>query len=270
MGSNINGPSLIRVPDWILDPLGKYYLYFAHHRGTFIRLAYSDNLKGPWAIYTPGVLDLKESYFNHHIASPDVRVMEDRQEIWMYYHGCSAADFSNQLERVAISEDGLHFKAQQEILGASYWRTFEWGGFHYALAMPGKFYRSKDGIRDFTEGPTLFTRDMRHAAIRLDGDLLRVFYTNAGDCPERILLSTIKLTRDWMQWKHSEPVVVLEPEMDHEGARLPLLPSKRGPVEEPVNQLRDPCVFQEYGKTYLLYSVAGEQGIVIAELFEKD
>ncbi|MBI3972242.1 MAG: hypothetical protein HY332_13225, partial [Chloroflexi bacterium] len=42
MGDNINGPSLIRVPDWVDDPLGRYYLYFAHHRGTYIRLAYAD------------------------------------------------------------------------------------------------------------------------------------------------------------------------------------------------------------------------------------
>ena len=33
-GSNINGPSLIRVPEWIERPLGKYYLYFADHKGT--------------------------------------------------------------------------------------------------------------------------------------------------------------------------------------------------------------------------------------------
>ena len=32
-GENINGPSLIRVPDWVANPLGRYYLYFAHHNG---------------------------------------------------------------------------------------------------------------------------------------------------------------------------------------------------------------------------------------------
>ena len=26
---NINGPSLIKVPDWVKNPLGNYYLYFA-------------------------------------------------------------------------------------------------------------------------------------------------------------------------------------------------------------------------------------------------
>ena len=28
-GDNINGPSLIKVPDWVENKLGKYYLYFA-------------------------------------------------------------------------------------------------------------------------------------------------------------------------------------------------------------------------------------------------
>ena len=32
IGPNIQGPSLIRVPDWIEDRLGDYYLYFADHR----------------------------------------------------------------------------------------------------------------------------------------------------------------------------------------------------------------------------------------------
>jgi hypothetical protein len=37
LGDNINGPSVIRIPDWLPNPLGKYYLYFAHHAGTCIR-----------------------------------------------------------------------------------------------------------------------------------------------------------------------------------------------------------------------------------------
>jgi len=278
MGDNINGPSLIRVPYWVSCPLGKYYLYFAAHKGSYIRMAYADSLGGPWAIYEPGVLDLQDAWFDDHIASPDVRVIEDRREIWMYYHGCCVPEaphqvgriaFSDdQVERLAISHDGLRFRARTEMLGDAYWRTFEWNGYHYALAMPGKLYRSKDGLDRFEEGPTLFTSDMRHSAVKLDGDLLQVFYTNVRDCPERILLSTITLTDDWMQWKWSEPVTVLEPKTSYEGAGLPLVPSTWGPANQPVRQLRDPCVFQEDGKTYLLYSVAGEKGIAIAELNE--
>jgi hypothetical protein len=32
-----------------------------------------------------------------------------------------------------------------------------------------------------------------------------------------------------------------------------------------VRQLRDPAIFEEDGRRYLLYSVAGEQGIAIGE-----
>ena len=63
MGSNIQGPTLIRVPDWIDNPLGKYYLYFADHRGTYIRLAYADDITGPWVMHEAGSLKLEDSFF---------------------------------------------------------------------------------------------------------------------------------------------------------------------------------------------------------------
>ena len=50
IGANINGPSLLRVPDWLPSPLGRYYLYFSHHQGASIRLAYADALTGPWTV----------------------------------------------------------------------------------------------------------------------------------------------------------------------------------------------------------------------------
>ena len=54
IGHNIQGPSLIRVPDWVPEPLGSYYLYFADHKGSYIRLAYANDLRGPWKIHPPG------------------------------------------------------------------------------------------------------------------------------------------------------------------------------------------------------------------------
>ena len=63
IGENIQGPSVIRVPDWVQDPLGAYYLYFADHKGTYIRLAYADDLLGPWHIHPPGSLQITDSYF---------------------------------------------------------------------------------------------------------------------------------------------------------------------------------------------------------------
>src|SRR5690349_10539210 len=63
LGDNINNPTVIRVPSWIDKPLGRYYMYFAHHMGGFIRLAYADAIAGPWKIYEPGVLQVRDTAF---------------------------------------------------------------------------------------------------------------------------------------------------------------------------------------------------------------
>ena len=63
IGVNIQGPSLIRVPDWVEGRLGLYYLYFADHKGSYIRLAYADALVGPWHVHSPGSLQLAQSRF---------------------------------------------------------------------------------------------------------------------------------------------------------------------------------------------------------------
>ena len=86
-GDNVNYPSVIKVPDWVDDPLGEYYLYFSHKRGQYIRLAYADAIDGPWEIHPPGTLHIKDTPFTGHIASPDVHVDHDAQLIRMYYHG---------------------------------------------------------------------------------------------------------------------------------------------------------------------------------------
>lgn len=269
MGDNINGPSLIRVPDWVENRLGSYYLYFAHHNGQYIRLAYADTLDGPWQIYSPGVLALSGSHFAGHIASPDVHVDHEEKRFRLYYHGCdrpTGADDAPQPSRVALSDDGLHFRGEPEMIGDPYMRIFEWDRYTYALSMPGIFYRSRDGLTGFERGPTLFTAEMRHCAVQLNGHQLAVFYTNAGDCPERILHVTIDLRPDWHLWTTSTPETVLAPELAYEGGNLPLLPSERGMAPIPVRQLRDPAIYAEDGRTWLLYCVAGENGIALAEL----
>jgi hypothetical protein len=268
IGDNVNGPALIRVPAWVEHPLGRYYLYFAHHDGDHIRLAYADALEGPWAIHEGGVLALRDALFTGHIASPDAYVDDQRREIRLYYHGSDTATGAGgeQHSRVACSIDGRDFSALPELLGRPYMRVFRWRGDHYALAMPGVIYRSRDGCSGFEEGPAIFPAGMRHNALVVDGDTLSVFYTNVGDCPERILLARVELTPDWRSWTPSAPVLVLEPERDYEGGHLPRVPSVRGEAHEAVCQLRDPALFRENGRTYLLYAVAGERGIAIAQI----
>lgn len=277
MGANIAGPSLVRVPDWVEGALGRYYLYFADHEGTYIRLAYADELTGPWTVHEAGALDIADSFFPAtcppcsgpgggayaHIASPDVHVDEERRRFVMYLHG---RDVGRQVTRAATSSDGLRFEGRPAILGGPYFRAFEHDGWVYALAMPGVLYRSRDWLGGFEEGPQLFNPDMRHSALLKRGDTLYVFYTQARHAPERILLSTISLRGPWTEWSEAEPVEVLRPEREWEGASLPVEPSSRGSVNVPVHQLRDPAIYEEDGRVYLLYSVAGERGIALARV----
>ena len=280
MGSNIQGPSLIKVPDWVENPLGNYYLYFADHRGTYIRMAYADKVTGPWTVYSPGSLKLEDSFFPTtcppcslapgrtaplyaHIASPDVHVREDLNQIVMYYHGRGEG---RQFTRAAVSTDGIHFEGRADELGPHYFRVIEHDNYFYAMSMPGLLHRSSDGLSKFESGPQFFTADMRHSALLIRDDRLYVFFSQAGEQPERILLSTIDLSDDWQQWAATDPIEVLRPERDYEGADLPNKPSRRGYIDDRVNQLRDPAIYEENGKTYLLYSVAGESGIAIAEI----
>ena len=285
MGANLAGPSLVRAPEWLPNPLGRYYLYFAHHNGEYIRLAYADRIEGPWRIHKPGSLQHSESHFpanvgpppagrvlapgavisTQHIASPDVHIDHARREVRMYYHGI--IEHGLQRTRVATSTDGIHFEARESILGTSYWRGFQHGGWHYGLTMPGIFQRSRDPLGPFEVGPTLFASNMRHAAVLVEGDTLTVLYTNVGeDPPEKILATTIDLARDWMEWRTGEVSTVLEPERDYEGADLPLVTSIRGEISTRARQLRDPALYQEGGRLYLLYAAAGESGIALAEL----
>ena len=45
--ANINGPSVLRMPDWALGKQAALHLYFGHHKGDSIRLAFADRLEGP-------------------------------------------------------------------------------------------------------------------------------------------------------------------------------------------------------------------------------
>ena len=238
-------------------------------------------MEGPWKIYKNGSLHIEDSFFTTkpperkvrsnirddnvpHIASPDVHVIEKNKEIRMYFHGLESK--GRQLTRIAVSRDGIHFKAKPEILTPSYLRVFHFNGYYYGMSMPGIFYRSLNGLNHFERGPILFSGKMRHSALRIIGNQLYVFWTQVGDSPERILLSCIELTEDWSIWKPSPPIEVMRPVKDWERGNLEAIRSERGPVYEQICQLRDPAIYEENNKVYLLYSVAGERGIAIAEL----
>jgi hypothetical protein len=111
---------------------------------------------------------------------------------------------------------------------------------------------------------------MRHAAVLQKKSTLYVFWTEVGDTPEHIKLSSIDISGDWSQWEVSAALEVLRPEHAWEGANAPLVPSVRSVAYGAVNQLRDPALYVEGEFTYLLYAVAGESGIGIAQIEVND
>lgn len=194
----------------------------------------------------------------------------------MYFHGPARAA-EGQKSFLALSPDGLSFKASDEILGLFYFRVFRHDGAWYALAKGGMLYRSADGLTKFEPGPSVFpdgearTGDLngpgpRHVAVLPDGEGLWVYYSSIGDAPERIRRARLALTPNWREWKVAASEDVLRPERDWEGATLPVTASKAGAVKGRENALRDPAIFVDAdGRRYLLYSVAGESGLAIAK-----
>lgn len=318
---NINGPSLIAVPDWLPNSLGKYYLYFSHHKGDHIRMAYADYVEGPCTVYEPGALTLRDSgspttqlsgevadnvlknlWDNYsiyivrdmlllayrssvtdqatrkergiagaanslpHIASPEVVVDNQNQRLLMYYHGL--ADKTAQYTRIAPSADGLSFTVLPDIIHSNYLRVFRYRSAWYELAMPGILYRSDTGVEGFEpRQKLLFDPDMRHAGLYLQGEVLYVFWSQAGDAPERILVSVVDLSPfNWDDWRATEPQELLRAELPWEGSELKVESSLRGELGLAANELGDPIVFQDEDELYLLYTGAGEQAIGLARL----
>jgi len=302
LGNNLNGPTVIRVPAWVRQPLGRYYMYFSHHMGAHIRLAYAEAIGGPWKIHEPGVVpvadtaffrpppDLPENIENFytHVASPEIEIDHQRRRLVMWFHGWwtdgkmwpsgerAALDWARQngygqYTQAAVSRDGVRFDVRPEVTKTSYLRVFRIGGALYGMSRLGGLLRSEDPLAAFEPGPNPFRASpyanrVRHVAVLQRRGQWYVFFSAIGDAPERILMSKLNTSGGWTTWTASAPIDVLQPSAPYECATLPTVPSEAGDVREPVRQLRDPAVFEENGRTWLFYSFCGEQGIAGAEL----
>lgn len=296
-GANINGPSVIRAADWFPSPLGTYYMYFAHHHGSYIRLAYADRVEGPWSLFTgPPVFPLGDGIdvadgnarIVHHVASPDVHIDDDAREVVMYFHGPVQGLGGEPLVRQrtfrATSPDGLAFDLDHEagLVGGAYLRVFERNGRAHAVNNRGWLWRDREDTDrapgtlepGWSQGPNLFQAffDMeqvmpRHVAVAVDGDSADVFFSCIGHNPERILYTRLLMDGDsWEDWTLERPREVLRPSLEYEGVDLDPVPSIPG-QQVGVRQLRDPCLLDDTdGQRYLFYSVMGESGIAGASI----
>ncbi|MDA3799740.1 MAG: hypothetical protein PF692_11745 [Kiritimatiellae bacterium] len=287
LGGNINGPTVIKVPEWVEQPLGKYYMYFAHHQGKYIRMAYADNALGPYTMFDGEVLSIDGLPYEHHIASPDIVVDDENKKIIMFYHGCGVTDASQatsgQWTSYSESSDGLSFVSDDIYLCPSYLRVVKVGDRYLGSSGGPKrpVFEFTKSLRDIPEQignieiksepfckfengeASMFSYRVRHLCFDLESESkLWIYYSNVKDKPEIIK----RVCVDPKSWSAECFEEVLQSELDYEGVNEPLVESEGGAKHFPVHELRDPYIINDNSKKYMFYTIAGETGIAVVEL----
>ena len=281
--SNICNPCLIEVPDWCDHKIGKYYLYYADHKGKYIKLAYSDNLYGNWKVKNEGVLNIdKFSDAINHIASPEIFIDNLNKEIILYTHSHSKSN-QGQWTYASKSSDALNFEVVNNIpLAPFYFRIFKYNNYFYGITKGGGLWKSKNLFNKFEQRQNLFYRNrsletlhnydgaIRHLCIIIENNTLIIFYSKIGDKPEKIYFSQLDLKIQDKNWFFDFEEELLRPKFNFEGADIKLKKSEPGDATEPENALRDPHVAKILNNYVLTYCVKGEFGIAIAELYKNE
>ncbi|MBD3320315.1 MAG: hypothetical protein GF350_04385 [Chitinivibrionales bacterium] len=289
-------PTLIKVPDWAPAPLGKYYLYCAHHAGKHLMLFYADEITGPYTEAPfPMAIDPDQS---GHMSAPDVHIDEENQRFIMYYH---ASWINDDGTGVAFSDDGKTFTPDDRYgLGSKYWRSFtvEGDDNYYAFSRIGFIRKSAEPFANYEKLLALYhfysgfpccraesTRGeicksacgARHPGVYVKGSVTYLFFSLFPDqkeyelgldtVPEHIQMCRLENVsappEEWVFAPAEYPLTVLKPELDWEGGNLDIMDYKKGEAKA----LREPFVYEEDNQLYLLYSGMGEQQIGIAKLW---
>lgn len=283
VGNNINGPCCIKVPEWCQNRRGNFYLYFSDHMGDCIKLAYADEILGPWRVSNEAALNLSgfsDAY--DHMASPEIYIDHDKHEIRLYFHARSRSRGREQWTFLANSHDGYSFKkCVDKPLAPFYLRLIYWKKCFYGISKGGNLWYSKDGKSAFLPGGNPFDRNLsneiwhnnqgaiRHVGLSVLDDVLKVYFTRIGHGPERILRSNIAISDpNCINWSAEPEEEVLRPELDYEGVNMPIVKTTSGSSLNFENALRDPYIINVGNETYMFYVVGGESGIAICRLTE--
>ncbi len=277
--NNINGPCCIKAPEFFQNSPGKYLLYFAHHSGKYIRLAYSDSLFKNWKILDVQICSVDSSLdFHDHVASPEVFIDQKNKDVYLFFH---SREIGNRTQRtfLAKSKNGTQFNFEKiKSKLPFYMRFFEFKNSTYAITKGGNLYQNKgdfvsddwislgniDSGKSNEEVMHNEPGSIRHVAIIKYGNEIFVFYTRIGDAPERIYASHLLMVNHLPRLINE--IEILRPLYKFEGSECCLEESSSGPSLGFENAVRDPYVFEEEGRYYLFYTIGGESGIAVCEI----
>lgn len=278
---SICNPCLIKTPSWIKNKLGKYYLYFADHRGKFIKLLYSNHLDRDWKFLNKKILNINSISkldAHNHIASPEIYINNKEKKIYMFTHSHSRSKVG-QWTYLSLSKDGINFSRKfNKPLAPFYFRFFNHKKYYYGIVKGGDLWRSKNIDAVYKKCQNLLTQkktkttlhnkngSIRHLSILKKKNYLHCVFSKIGDKPEKIYYTKVFLSKNYLNWKFKKIKEILRPTFPYEGSNLKLKRSKPGDAPEPENALRDPYLFIDGKKTYMIYCVKGEKNFALCQI----
>ena len=191
----------------------------------------------------------------------------------MFFHGLLPD--GDQQTRLALSENGRSFSAAPPLLGPSYLRVFQWRGRWYSTHLWGdvgmfetlstapKIFPHRTLPPQITGAPNA---KIRHGHICQVGEHVHFVFSRVGDTPECILHCPIAVSDDPQNWRFGPVTKLLNPDEPWEGFGKGPVKSAEGSARGWLPELRDPCLFYDEGRLWLLYSGGGERGIGVAEM----
>ena len=274
-GKNLTGPSVMKVPQWVDEPLGAYYMYFANHIGKEIRLAFANDPLGPWEVYSKPVLELSElKGALRHVASPEAVIDWGSRQFYLFVHS-PIADSRGQKTFTTVSDDGSLFYqiGNGPTIDFPYVRVFHWDSQFWAVGRHSRSYLlfSSDTPEGewLPQGSLPLGENVRHVGLKVFESTLLVAFSRVEESPESIYMVALDLTHfERNSVFGSAPVGCLVSAVyPFEGAALDPVASEPGPQKLMIaNDVRDPDLFIDDGAVYLFYSVGGERGIAAGHI----
>jgi hypothetical protein len=164
-GNNIMFGSIVRAASWHVTPLGTYYCLFGDHDGAYIRVAYANDVEGPWTVVEAGTditltaLNTAGSYTGGtHVSSPHVIVDEANERYLCYVHGDSTGLGHESVLAESVDLVTWTFVNAAARLsngtGMIYIRPFTYDGAWYAVSDTLNLFTSADGLSSWTRQST--------------------------------------------------------------------------------------------------------------------
>jgi regulation of enolase protein 1 (concanavalin A-like superfamily) len=267
-------PSVFHAGDYLDDPLGEWYLYFAPHNAPAgIMLMYADDLEGPWTEYqadpeNPAPIiasDWAPYYDVSHVSSPDVIWHEETDEIFLYFHG------ENSTTRYASSTDGISFEYGDRVV----WN--ELGGPRVSETSYARVFPHPDPSSGYAYGMFYMGNETDNIRrIRLAESVDGITWTVDPDYvvapgPEE---GTNVSGADLWEWEGQHYVIyhassgnsyarTIDPTLRDVGS-TPILLHRASGVGDDVGRVAAPNVVTHEGETYLFYESGDRLGATIA------